>query len=753
MKKVKSFLEKTFNSDNKKSIISVVALLECVILIVLTAYSWIESASSLVIKGDNLPINSNINYRFDVKDGASNMVDLQTYFRPTALYQMAHASSPDGNNFYFKKANAATYRLGDTTDYNTSYYNFDFQIHNETSKTFNYYFKSSDIFDVTSTEITDENVLKAAEGAFRVAVTAGTNAQNTRVYSRDTVSYKPVASKAGALSSSNFTTTGLSNGSAYTYGDTISNSIFVFSTTGGGDDTKVNLKIWFEEKDPSYAALSAENKKKLEGSTVKINLQFVNSESNFQTFFFDDYTFSTTEGFEGKHVTSEDQTKSVFFYHNDGKTTSVIPMTTTTSQGDAIRWVTASDEGEATPRISDAMKNDLIENPSHGYFFYGTYNATTGVKNEHYKWPISAPAVNDGNVYIFKAMSVHRFNGANTGYGVWDDTPIKLWYFKDQTSSATAEDYNTNGYQFIVKTGDTGQNCLYLSSSATASASATKMYYDSTTGLYKGYFIANQTKPIFSYTNVADFKDANIKVQWDANDPQEYDGETVYKALGYEGTGTVDSQTTKAVGVGTWMPTEQILFSTELVDASVNKNYKYKVSTLVNGTRRYYYMTKHSAAFTWGAFVPKNSGTTVDDFISFQRFNSLTSTSNAGTWNADSNAVARNGSSIYYATDMAATTSHGQWHIGVVVDGSADNLINDILTTVEGSKLEYSIDGGKNYTEMNKLDNYRWYTNDFDNTVKTINYRWTAYTGVGYNEAVFTYGHDLVDGIYFNITE
>ena len=576
MGKIKSlFNSKKFFSSKKNIAITILALIECILFVGVMTFSWIESASSLVIKGDNLPINSNVNYRFDVKDGSTNMVDLSTYYRPTALYQMAHASSPDGENFYFKKAGASTYRKGDTTDYNTSYYNIDFKVHNETAKTFNYYFDKAEIFSVTSDKDIDESVLNIAEGAFRVAVTAGTNTSNTRVFSRDTVSYNAINSTTGN-SQKLVTTTGLSNGSQYNYQTNTSNSIFVFSSTGGGDDTKVNLKIWFEEKDANYQALSAENKKKLEGATVNINLKFVNSESNFQTFFFDDYTFSTVEGHEGHHVTSEDQTKSLYFYYNDGKTTSVIPMTTTTAQGDATRWVTASDDGEPTPRISDAMRKDLNDNPSHGYFFYGTYNESTETKVEHYKWPITRPAVNDGNVYIFKAMSAHKFNGVNTGYGVWDNTPIKLWYFKDQTSSATEDDYNANGYQFITKAG---QNKLYLGTSANASASVTKMYYDASNKIYKGYFLSNVTDPIFSFNSADDFKDANILVQWLASDPAEYDGETIYKALGYEGTGIVSSQS-KAVGVGTWMPTEQILLSTELVDASMNKDFRYKISVI-----------------------------------------------------------------------------------------------------------------------------------------------------------------------------
>ena len=748
MKGIKNLCNKIFKGKTN-SIISVVALVECIILLVFTAYSWIESESSLVIKGNDLPIASNHNYRFDIKDGATNMVDLSTYYRPTALYQLAQASTADAKNFYFKKDGASTYRLGDTTDYNTSYYNIDFQVHNETAKSYNYYFNKADIFDVTSDDsaVTKE-MLTIAENAMRISVTAGTSSSNTRIYSIDSKTYNAVNTLAGGTKST--TSTGLSGNSQFNYQTNTDVNQFVFSSTGGGDDTKVNVKIWFEERDAEFMALTADQKKALLGATVKINFQFVNAASNFQTFFFDDYTFSTKEGFEGHHVTQEDQTKSLYFYYKDDATTSVVPMTITTSPNtDVIRWVTASDEGEATPRISDDMRNHLASNPKDGYFFYGTYNAQTNAKSEHYKWSITAPAVNDGNVYVFKALSVLKNSTGNLGFGVWDDTPIELFEFKDQTTSATEDAYNANGYQFITKAG---QNRLYLSASTSASANATRMYYDSESKTYKGYhpvFEDNDVAPVYSFTSSDSYTDANIKVQWTASNPYTQDnGNKIYTALGYEGTGTVASQK-KAFGVGTWFETELIKLSTELVDETMDKDFRYKVSVIVNGTRRYYYMTKNKA-LTWGAFVPKGAGNSSSDSIQFQRFASTTDTNPAGKWN-DANVVL-NGSDTYYATDMNATTSAGQWHIAVFVDGTADNVVNDVLASVENSKLEYSLDG-TTYIEMNRLDNYRWYTNDFSNDITKVNYRWTAYTGMGVQEAIFTYGHDLANGIYFNITE
>lgn len=745
---MKKFFKNTFNFKNKKNtIISIVALVQCVILIGVMTYSWIESASSLIIKGNDIPISSNLNYRFDIKDGATNMVDLSTYFRPTALYQMAHASSPDAEQFFFKKDGASTYRKGDTTDYNTSYYNIDLQVHNETAKSYVYYFNKADIFDITSSKITDENILKVAEGAMRISVTAGTTASNTRIFSiGDDKTYNAVASTSGTIRSTK--STGLTN-SEFCYSTNNDPNQFVFSSTGGGDDTKLNIKIWFEERDTEYQNLTAAEKQALMGATVKIDFQFVNTESNFQTFFFDDYTFSIAEGHEGQHVTSENQSMKMYFYFKDTATgiVSVVPMTTIASvNNDSVRWVTASDEGESTPRISDAMRKALANNPSQGYFYYGTYNAATGTTNEQYKWNITAPAVNDGNTFVFKALSVNKLSSGSTGFGVWDNEEIELWEFKDESSAATTEDYNKGGYQFI---NNAGQGRLYITEGTSINNTATRMFYDSTTGTWKGYFKAVDT-PVFNYISTTTYSTANRKVSWTATGPTVYEDKKIYTALGYEGTNTPDAQTSVATGVGTWGPVERIKFSTELLDASMNKDLRYKVSVPVNGTRRYYYMTKTRDSLTWGVYVPKNAGTT-DDSIQFQRFNSVEATSKSGEWNTES--IMRNGSSTFYATNMAATTSSGQWHIGVFVDGTADNLVNDILSTVENSKLEYSVDGGATFATMNKLDNRRWYTNDFAGSVKNIKYRWTAYTGQGVNTAVFDYGHALDNGIYFNISE
>lgn len=756
MNNADSFFKKIFNGKSKKSIISIVALIQCVILVVLTAYSWIESQNSLVIKGDDLPIADNVYYRFNVSqpdDGSvGKTIDLSSFFRPTALFQLSQASSYDAKEFYFptKSNNSGIkYRRGDTTDYNTSYYNIDFLV-NSDDKTYNFYFENHDIFTVSVDSTLDNytQIQRVLENAMRISVgTVGDT--SAKIFSETTPSpYNAVVDNEGTLSTNNVSVIGLED-SDYVLSERISQDS-VFTSVKGDNDTYVNVKIWFEEQDPGYQDLveTRENDlTKILGATVKINLAFVNASSLYHPVYFDDYTMVSVGNDAVGHLTTENTGYKMQFVYNDGSTESRYPMINLSDSytGNKTSWATAEpDSNEVKATVPQDVLQEIINDNSKGYFL-----CVDSSGNEIYRWPISTPESNGGR-FCFKALSYNK-TSANTseGYGVWDSVPIKLWYFKDQTSGATTDPYNAYGYQFINK-ATTKE--VYISSSTSASNNATKLFYDAKQDLYKGYYIAldADTAPVFSYIESDVFNDNNIKVQWVAEGHSNYGDEISYKALGYQGTNVVSNQK-KAVGVGTWTETEQILLSTELIDASVNKDYRYKIGIKSGNSYKYYYMTKHKNALTWGAYVPINAGKSANDHISFQHFNSVSNATATGTWSSTD----RDNRAKFYAIDMKQGTSKGQWHIGVVVDGSADNVVNDVLSNVPDSKLEYSINGGADYIEMTKLDDHRWYTQDLDVGINTIIYRWTAYPSgnPNYNEAVFSYGHSFEDGIYFNITE
>lgn len=760
MNKIKEFV-KNYNIFKKNKFfksktnifISVVALVECVVLIGVMTFAWIESSSSLVIKGEDLPISSNLNYRFDVQETGTTSVDLSTYFRPTALYQLAQCSTADGENFYFKKDGQTTYRLGDTTDYNTSYYNFDFQVHNVTSKNFNYYFSSADIFTVTSDDesVTDDLKTVVAE-AMRICVTTGTTSKTTLLFSKESESYNAVTSTAAAVAG--ISTKGLS-GSDYVYNGSNTENGAVFKSTHGGEDTKVNVKIWFEEKDPEWVALTAQQRELLLGCTININLKFMNSASDFQTFMFDDYTFSTVSGHLGKPTTTEDANKNMYFCYSNGTTTEVVPMIITSSDGDAIRWITSDGSGNATPRISKDVIDDITANPTYGYFFYGTVSSA-GAPVVTYKWALDAnstPTQNDGGSYIYQALSVTKDSkGAAYGFGVWGNKAVELIQFVDRTTCATANAYNEGGYRFVV---NGGQGALYLNNTGLYKKETTQMYYDASADIWKGYYLSDNRESLkFMYSSDG-LCGANIKCVWSATSPEKVDGTNyIYTALGYSDCGIVDDFTSSLTvagttsGVGTWLEVEKIRLSAELMDIGINADIRYKVG-LATGTT-YYYMAKDNTDLHYFAYVVKDYGNSTANVLGFQYYSSATETQAGSTWNSVIKAL-RDGSDTYYLTGR----NTGQWHIAVVVDGSAMGIINDTLTNVAGAKLEYSTDN-ETWYDMIKLDDYRWYADDFAGTVTKLYYRYTAYPHTSSTQqdgAIFTYGHDLTNGIYFNITE
>ncbi|MBQ8538244.1 MAG: hypothetical protein IJ433_01175 [Ruminococcus sp.] len=756
------FFNKLFITKDRNLIFSVVALLLCVILLGATAFSWIESKSSLVIKGYQLPISDNLNYRFEIIEESEYYIDLSTYFRPTAFYQFAQASSWNGVDFYFKKDDTSSvsestlYRKGDTTDFHTGYYNIDFQINNNLGASCNYYFASSEMFTVEGEGLAD-NVKTAAQNAFRIAVSTGTNNTSATIYSNEEAG-KEAEYDAVSGTASNAVTyikaTGLAKSNyVYSTRNKSSNECVFTSIYDGSEntvDTIVNIKIWFEEKDPSYQALELDEKQSLLGATVSINLKLMNAASDMNAIHFYDYTFDDY----GTPVTEGDTTdeKMYFCYKKSDNETKFFEMKHETPVNEAAYWITYDEENNKNATVSQLVLDDISSDPAKAYFFYGTLNAS-GDPVIDYKWQLdeaTKPKSNNDGVYAYNALSVSATTATDKtyyeGYGLWSDTEIRLWHFKDLTTYATENPYNADGHRLVDKSEN---NQLYINDSGTADAKSTKMYYDEEKTLWKGYYPVTET-PNFLFTKTKKLETPAIV--WKAIEPQtDTNGEYVYTALGYTNDG-LPTSLTNANGFGVWTEVEKITFSTELVDASVNHNLRYKIGVHGSGTENYYYMAKANDNLHWFAYVPVDSGNSIDTYLSFKRYDSFNSNGHAGEWNT--NKAVRDSSSIFYATDMSTTTSNGQWHIGVVVDGSAFGVVNDVLTTVNGAKLEYTVDG-TNYKEMIQLDNFRWFTEDFPSTVESITYRWTTYVDPtdSKKNTTFLYGHSLADGIYFNITE
>lgn len=746
-------LNKFFNfKKNKNSIISIVALVECLLILVLTTFSWIETMSSLRIKGEDLIITNGINHNFRYVNDSKQIVDLSTYFNDTARFSFAKASSADGENFYFARPNG-TYRLGDTTDFNTTYYNFDFNL---LSSQIKFFFKSAEIFsfeenvnyidsDGNSISLTDDqkNAIESAFlKAFRIAVSTGSSEDTTKIFSQSGV--KTSAVKNGSVTTDSQTSTAFES-CVFTEETAQTSNNYVFQGSGS---KLINIKIWFEEKDTTlsnllnsaaYSSLKDSILSSLLGANVSINLQFVGDGTEYSRLTFNDFSLSTTD---------TNSKNKMYFCYDNGSQTFYYPMMVTSTNEDFVTWVTCDDSDTPGSLVPDDYITDVTANPAKGHFFYGSVNAS-GTVTEVYSWPLSDDN-NNANSYTYNALSLTKTSDTQAkGIGYWDDYSIKSVEFVDKATASVPASYNTGAYQFI------SDNRLYVS--CTGITTPIKMNYHKNGDIYRAYILKDsfdeETDSItYRYTNTDYYNLGNVKVNWAVPFNESTNS---FTALGYKETGLVDNLTKTAVGIGTYEEVKRINFSAELIDSTVLSNPDYRFRVGFNSTYEIYMATDASNPLEWYAYVPNS----VEE-VSFRCYNG----SNLGTINADWSScetTISNTINTFYATKFNGDASKGLWNLVVLVDGTTDNLVNFTLTNsaTTGAKLKYN--DGVNDIDIStsgKIDNFRFITDEIPNSCSAAKFTWTAYDNInGYKKAEFDYTINFpepLNGIYYyTVTE
>ena len=269
-------------------LIAVIAIIECLVLLSFTTYSWIESNSSLVIMNGpqttvedapvvNIDIADTLNYEINL-DNTSPNANLNTFYRFTENFRYGKTSSPDGIKFFFPKRNntyttASTYRKGDTTDYNTSYTYFDFYIKNNVgSRDFFFddtanaepvfslvdetnYFEGKTYTDGGQTK----NKLDAIKSAMRLSISwEADNRSDTKIYSLNGSSYQAQNGLTDATSDKmDITTEKIADYGIEANKGVAANQIkklFTSSKVPASSNrrTKVSVRVWFEIMDPDF---------------------------------------------------------------------------------------------------------------------------------------------------------------------------------------------------------------------------------------------------------------------------------------------------------------------------------------------------------------------------------------------------------------------------------------------------------------------------------------------------------------------
>ena len=792
-------------------VLAVVALLEVILMVGFASYSWIESISSLVIRGDNMIVEGNRAYQFEVKS-AGAAVDLHRFFYDVDRFLFARATSPDGKMMYFPTTSDSSFRPGDTTDYNINYYCIDTEVFNSTGSKKNYFLKDyaegEKLFTVTGLDtaydIGDGSTVDlntVAENALRLSIENHTS-ESVLVFSdagHRSLNVPTAANPAVTTASLSSSTT-----TPYEYDPDYDEETNRTKTdicaVPANSALKLTFRIWFEFKD--YAAgdtsittltssMTDEQKKaffaEFADAKVTVDFMFKNTDSDTVSFYFDDYSAATFASVEASATTDGNlayQDSGAYLMYFAYYNTSVDPnawvykkMVPTTYDSEHILWRTASDDLLPVDTINKKERENL-ENDSAAwgasYFFYGTVTGEVGSETPTVirKWTLdSAPvatAAQDG-AYSYIA---YGYTGNNTSgyddtqcFGKWrgsgEANNPTLITFDDKLCDNTAYDYNIGAYAPI------GTNEMFLSTATSMGSSNAKntvrMRYDSASGLFKGYLPLSETDagdPIVFYYAPNGYG-SSYTLKFDATA-----GRTAtqhdYTAYDYDSTGALSSLSS-GTGYGTWGDVQLITFSTELIDHVNDPDYRYKITYSYTHSSS---VVSHAANMAGAAdnlsmyaYIPADVTT-----VGFKRYDEDVL---EATW-ADSTIGT---DKVFYPIEITTATGEsnprGWWNITVLVDGTRDGLISAIMAEVKvpAATLEYSYDG-TTYYNMVKIDDYRWCVPNLDTTQASVHYKFTAYTSgdkateeaettLGHSDAVFTFYHEFStsSGIYYYITE
>lgn len=396
--KLLSIKDKLSKKNNSRYgwLISLVALVEVAMILIVSTYSWVETISSIEITNSAGMVDdyTYTNALVGTGEGYSGQpIDLSKYFRASGNVHMASASSSDGLNFYFPQlAKTGTtennYRQGNLNDKNTNYISFSFKVTAKGTNA-NFFFNQVPTFKIGDTVVSDNKV----RIALTVANEDGTESV-TKVYSNTEAKEEVVANISG---SPKVTTSQIYAFSDYDNKDDDESNV-LFSVLK--ENTKlVTLTAWLQdpEKTEEYAGQA------LTCSDFKIVTAVKNTTINF---------VDRTSAFN-----SADATSSTWNWvgNNDAI------MWIKTSQGAFKMQKVATSDTTAAPTWTITMPTDDLGSSSDDLYFYRTASTvTSSPQDNHYNfWKTSLSGASAAEVPTYKAYGNLKPGSDKEGYGTW----------------------------------------------------------------------------------------------------------------------------------------------------------------------------------------------------------------------------------------------------------------------------------------------------------------------------------------------
>lgn len=391
---------KSMSKKNKSRfgwLLSIVALVEVAMILIVSTYSWVETISSIEITNSAGSVDkyTYTNALVGTGEGYSGQpINLADYFRASGNVHMASASSSDGLNFYFPqlaKTGSAknNYRVGGINDKNTNYISFSFKVTAKGTNA-NFYFNQVPTFKIGNTVVSDNKV----RIALTVANEDGSDSA-TKIYSNTKDKEELVV--ASTSGDPKVTTSQIYAFSDYdNKGDDDANVLFSVLN----DNTKlVTLTAWLQdpEKTADYAGQA------LTCSDFKIVTAVKNTTINF---------VDRTSAFN-----SADAKSSTWNWVGNGDAI----MWIKTSQGAFKMQKVKTSDTTAAPTWTITMPSDDLGSSSDDLYFYRTASTVTSrPQDNHYNfWKTKLSEASAAEVPTYKAYGNLKPGSDKEGYGTW----------------------------------------------------------------------------------------------------------------------------------------------------------------------------------------------------------------------------------------------------------------------------------------------------------------------------------------------
>lgn len=411
--------KKTEKSDNflgrvsiKTIVLSVVALIQMMLLITGTTFSWVETISSLALTGGGIidnPVKTVAN--IGSGSGYDKALDLDAYFKKAGNVHLSTCSSADGQNFFFPiVGDNNNYRQSTVNDRNVNYIGYNLKVVNkEKNKSKDFKFGKIPSIKIGNEAVTDNRV--------RIAITVD---GVTKIFSNNDDTENVVAATDGKLSN-----TTVNAFDKYTNSDEkVTSPVF---SIPADSSKEVKISLWLQESKGSNNGNNGDvevkdfgdvavndftlvvSKKRVEvkyGTDSDRTMGDISIGSNNQQFYYGEegttvplnatanpgYKFmgwyeengcqNVVHVTDGKFKIGSDSNITLYALFKKTYTVNVIAVTDNDEnnhKGGTVQINSGTDADIATKSdVTVGEKVKLTATPSEGYDFVGWYDSATG---------------------------------------------------------------------------------------------------------------------------------------------------------------------------------------------------------------------------------------------------------------------------------------------------------------------------------------------------------------------------------------